>query len=87
MIITITAQSVICANNCVHYGLNVVFTCLHIAPSHYHHYADFLETTEHTKCLSGMYFVQCVSTIKAILSLIFFTTYGAVCYQLITFVF
>ena len=35
-----TVQSVICANNWAQYGLKVVFVCLHITLSHYHHYAD-----------------------------------------------
>ena len=39
----INAQSMMYANNWVHYGLRVVFTCLHITPSRYYHYAYLCE--------------------------------------------
>ena len=39
------------ANDRIHYGLQVVFVCLQITPSHYHHYADSSEGIELIKCL------------------------------------
>ena len=36
------SESTLC-NDQIHYGLQVVFVCLHITPSHYHHYADSSE--------------------------------------------
>ena len=42
------------ANDRIHYGLQVVFVCLQITPSHYHHYADSSEGIELIKCLSGI---------------------------------
>ena len=36
------------------YGLWVVFVCLQIAPSHYHHYSDISEGIKLSKRLSGI---------------------------------
>ena len=54
---------------------------LYITPSHYHHCANLSEDIELIKCLSDIYFVECVSTIKHILSVIQYTICGAVCFQ------
>ena len=48
-----TMQFKMCAHNWMHYNLNVVFVCLHIT-SHYHHYADVSESSEHIRFLSGI---------------------------------
>ena len=55
-------QSMVFANDRIHYGLEVVFVCLQITPSHYHHYADSSEGIELIKCLSGicLYAAECV---------------------------
>ena len=39
------------ANDPIHYGLQVVFVCLQITPSYYHHYADLSEGIELIKKL------------------------------------
>ena len=39
-----------CANNRVHYGMMVVFVCLHFILPHHHHYAYVSETIELIKC-------------------------------------
>ena len=73
-------------NNWLHYGLAVVFVCLHITLSHYHHYADFSEGIEH-KNTCQIYSGEHVPKIKSILSIIFWTIYTAVCFQLTNFPF
>ena len=37
---SIDVQSMVFANDRMHYGLQVVFVCLQIAPYHYHNYTD-----------------------------------------------
>ena len=37
---SIDVQSMVFANDRIHYGLQVVFVCLQITPSHYHHFAS-----------------------------------------------
>ena len=56
----IDVQSMVFANDRIHYGLQVVFVCLQITPSHYHHYADSSEGIELIKCLSGICCRVCV---------------------------
>ena len=63
----------------------VVFVCLRITPSHYHHYADFSDGIWTTKMLSQVYAAEYVSKIKTILSIIFCSIYGAVCLQFTQF--
>ena len=53
---------------------------LYITPSHYHHCANLSEDIDLIKCLSAI-FVECVSKIKHIFSVIQYTIYGAVCFQ------
>ena len=57
---SIDVQSMVFANDRIHYGLQVVFVCLQITPSHYHHYADSSEGIELIKCLSGICCRVCV---------------------------
>ena len=49
----ITVQSMISANNYTYYDLRVVSVCSHITLSHYHNYADLLESIEYVKWQSG----------------------------------
>ena len=51
---SIDVQPMVFANDQIHYGLQVVPVCLHITPSHYHHYADSSEGIELIKSLSGI---------------------------------
>ena len=53
-------QSMVFANNRMHYDLYVAFVCLQITPSHYHHYADLSEGIELLKWLSGICCQVCV---------------------------
>ena len=66
------------ANIQIRCGLQIVFVCLYITPSHYHHCANLSEDMELIKFLSDIYFVECVSKIKYILSVIHYTICGTV---------
>ena len=50
-----TVQSMMCANNWVHYGLKISSVCLHLTLSYYHQYADPSENIEYIKCLPGVF--------------------------------
>ena len=50
----IIAQSMICANNWAHCGLDLVFACLHFTLSN-HHYANLSESIELTTCLLSIF--------------------------------
>ena len=58
----------------------IVLVCLYSTPSHYHHCANLSEGIELIKYLLDV-FVECVSKIKHILSVIHFTICGDVCFQ------
>ena len=64
-------------------GLQIVFVCLYITPSQYHHCVNLSEDIERIKCLSGIFCRVC--KIDYILSVIQYTIYGAVCFQLTHF--
>ena len=74
-------QYMMCVNNWVHYGLTAALVCSRITctVSHYHHYTDLSEGTEHKNA--------CHSNIKSILSIIFRAAYEAVCFRLTHFSF
>ena len=59
-----------------HYLWQIVFVCLYITPYQHHHChcANLFDASE-------ICFVECVSKIKHILSVIHYTIYGAVCLQ------
>ena len=76
----IIVQLMMSANIWIRFGSQNVFVCLYITPSHYHHCANLSETIELIKCLSDI-FVEGVSKIKHILSVIHYTICGAVCFQ------
>ena len=61
------------------FGLQILFVCLYSTLSHYHHCANLSEGIELIK--SQLYFVEYVSKITHILSVIHFTICGAVCFQ------
>ena len=50
-----TVQSMVYANNRLHYGSMVVVDCLFITPSRYNHYAELSEIIEHRICLSVIF--------------------------------
>ena len=43
----IIVQFIMSANIRIRFGLQIVFVCLYIAPSHYHHCANFLKTMKY----------------------------------------
>ena len=73
-------QFMMSSNLRICFSLQIVFVCLYTTPSHYHHSANLSEDIELIKCLSDI-FVECVSKIKHILSVIHYIIYGAVCFQ------
>ena len=68
-----------------HYGLLVVYDYLHITLPHYHHYAELSEGIELLKCLSDIFWLECVSNIRWVLSIILHAIYVVVCIQLTHF--
>ena len=48
-------QFMISANSRMRFGLQIVFVCLYITPSHYHHCANLSEDTELTDILSSLW--------------------------------
>ena len=75
-VFTIIVQLMMSANNRIRFVLKIVFVCLSITPSHYHHCANLSEGIELDAC--QIYFVECVSKIRHILSVIHHTIRGAV---------
>ena len=75
----IIVQFMMSANSRICFGLQIVFVSLYITPSHYHHCANLSEDSELIKCLSDIFCRVC--KIKHILSVIHYTTCGAVCFQ------
>ena len=76
----IIVQFMMSANNRIPFVMEIVFVCLYITPSHYHHCANLSEDIELIKCLSDI-FCECVSKIRHILLVINYTIHGAVCFQ------
>ena len=68
------------ANSRIRVALQIVLVCLYSTPSRYHHCANISEDIDLIKFLPDI-FVECVSKIKHILSVIHYTIYGAVCFQ------
>ena len=76
----IIAQFMMSANSRIRVGLQIVSVYLYITPYHYH-CANLSEDIELLKCLSDIYFVECVCTIEHIRSVVHYTIYGAGCFQ------
>ena len=51
----ISVQFMTSANNRIRFVLKIVFVCLYITPSHYHHCANLSEDIELIKCLSDIF--------------------------------
>ena len=71
-------------------GKTEVFVCLHITPSHHHHYTDLSESIEpkhenRSQNTWSDYYVEYVSKNTSIFSIIFYAMYLALCFQLICF--
>ena len=67
------------ANSRIRFGLQIVFVCLYITPSHHHHCANLSKDIELIKWLSDTFHRVC--NIKHILSVIHYMKCGAVCFQ------
>ena len=72
----IIVQFMMSASGRIRFCLQIVFVCLYVKPSHYHHRANFPELK---KCLSDIFCRVC--KIKHILQVIYYTLYGAMCFQ------
>ena len=79
----IIVQLMMNANSRIRFGLQTVFVCLYITPSHYHPCVSLSEDIEHIKCLSDIFCRVC--KIKHIFSVIHYIIYGAVCFQFTLF--
>ena len=55
----IIVQFMMSANSRIHYGLQIVFVCLHITPSHYHHCANLSIDIGLMKCLPYIFCRVC----------------------------
>ena len=55
-----TVQSMMCANNWVHYDLKVAFACLNITFYYYHHCVDMPESIGYMKCSLVIFCKVCV---------------------------
>ena len=55
----IIVQIMMSANIPIRLGLQIVFVCLYITPSHYHHCANLSEDIELMKCLSDIFCRVC----------------------------
>ena len=76
----IIVQFTMSANIRIRFGLQFVPVCLYSAPAHYHDCGNLSEGIELINACQ-IYFVECVSKIKHILSVIHYTICGAVCFQ------
>ena len=75
---SIDVQSMVFANDRIHYGLQVMFVCSPITPSNYHHYADSSESIELIKCSSGICCRVCVWDWDYSLNYLSFNIWGCV---------
>ena len=55
----ISVQFMMNANSRIRFGLQIIFVCLYIRPSHCHHCANLSEDTELIKCLSNIFCRMC----------------------------
>ena len=58
-IFIIIVQFIMSLNSWIRFGLQIVFVCLCITPSHYHHRGNLSEDIELTICLSDMFCRVC----------------------------
>ena len=56
---SIVLQYMMSANSRIRFGLQMMFVCLYITPSHYHHCANLSEDIEFLKCLSDIFCRVC----------------------------
>ena len=75
-----TVQFMMSVNSRIRFGLHIVFVCLYLTPSHYHHCANFI-WRHWAYNLPVRYNLSSVSKIKHILSVIHYIICGVVCFQ------
>ena len=68
------------ANNRIRFVSKIVFVCLYITQSHYHHCANLSEDIQSINACQ-IYLVECVSKMRHILLVIHYTIRGSVCFQ------
>ena len=83
-VFSIIVQFMMRANSWIRYGLQIVFGCLCITPSHVIIVHTYLYTLNLWN-VCQIYFVECVSKIEHILLVIHYSIYGAVCFQFTKF--
>ena len=74
----ITVQYMMSANNRIRFVLKIVFVCLYITPSHYHHCPNLSEDIELIKCLSDIFYRVCEQYKAYSLSYPLYNTRGCV---------
>ena len=74
----IFVQFLMSVNNWIHFVLKIVFACLYITPSHYHHCANLSEDIEFIKCLSDIFCRVCEKDQAYSLSYPLYNTRGCV---------
>ena len=74
----IIVQIMMSANIQIHFGLQIVFVCLYITPSHYHHCANLSEDIELMKCLSDIFCRVCEYDYAYFLSYPLYNIWGCV---------
>ena len=55
----IIVQFLMSSNSQMRFGVQIIFVCLYITPSHYHHYTDLSDDIELIKCLSDIFCRVC----------------------------
>ena len=78
-------QFMMSANSRIRFGSQIVFVCLYITSSHYHHCANFIWRHWTYKMPVRYNFSSVWVKIKHILSVIHYTICGAVCFQVTLF--
>ena len=64
-------------NSRIHFGLQIVFICLYITPSHYHHWANLSEDIEHK--MPDRYILSSVYVRLRIFSQLYIIQYMGLC--------
>ena len=82
-VLIIIVQLMMSANSRTRYGLQIVFVCLYITPSHYHHCANLSVDIELMQCLPDILCRVC--KIEHILLVMNYSIYGAACFQFTQF--
>ena len=79
-------QFMMSANSRIHFGVQIVFVCLYITPSHYHHCANFIRR-HWTYKMPVRYNLSSMWVRLSIFSVIHYTICGAVCFQFTHFLY